>query len=194
MEEQYRVPPISFSKLPLATAPWQAEVDSRSSPDLDSLLRRSATSDSTHDDVSRLDVQYLDLVFKFQSLLKKGRDWAALGAPSTKSDVFSSLQTALVDLRVWAYDLSDDTDSFLECLRNLSSRTYDLNASLQRILKNISNLVASIEDEVDNNEEVRPMFVTLLAWRESCAHQPLESRSLNNYWINARGYAVLSKF
>lgn len=171
MDEHYKVPPISFSKLPLATAPSQAEsvtseppdpLNPRDHPDLDSLLQRSTTSESTRDDVCPLDIQYLDLIFKFQLLVKKTGNGAALGPQSTKSDVFSSLQTALVDLRVWAYDLSGDDDSFFESLRSLASRNYDLNARLQRILGNISHLLASIDGEADNSEEVRSRFAALL--------------------------------
>ena len=165
-------------------------LNSRGSPNLDNHLHRSATSDSARDNVGPLDIQFLDLETKFQSLLKKTRDWAALDTPSKKSDIFASLQTALVDLRVWAYDLSEDTDSIFECLRNLSSGTY---ASLQQTLGKIEGLLTSIEGEADNHEEVWPRFVTILTWYESCVHQSTESRSLNSYWINARGYAIMSK-
>jgi hypothetical protein len=171
MDEHYRVPPISFSELPLATAPSRAEsvtseppdpLNRRNNPDLDGLLRRSTTSESTRDDVCLLDIQYLDLIFKFQLLVKKTGNGAALGPQSMKSDVFSSLPTALTDLRVWAYDLSGGDDSFLKSLRNLASRNYDLNARLQQILGNISHLLASIDDEADNSEEVRSRFAVLL--------------------------------
>ena len=183
MEEHHnRVPPIPFSKLPLAATPSRAEsVKSKLLPDPPDpdLARISTISESTRNDVGPLDIAYLDLVFKFQLLLKKTRYWAALSPQSKKSIVFSSLQTALVDLRVWAYDLSDGADDFLENLRNLASRNDDLNARLQRILGNTVTFLCRLMMKRTMKERLGRG-----SWHSFCgarvAHRSLESKSLNN--------------
>jgi len=74
--------------------------------------------------------------------------------------VISSLQTTLVDLRVWAYDLSDKSASLLEYFRSLSNHSRELKTRLQQIFSDIDRLLPLIENEAEIDEEVRPRFVT----------------------------------
>lgn len=178
MEEEHNVevPRISLSSVPLATAPEQAAtgpterrrpLESHGTSGLESLLHLPNTSDNTGNDLGPLDIQYVDIIFKFQSILRKSRDWGALHILPEGSDVVSSLQTTLVDLRVWAYDLSDPKVSLLEYLRNLPSQSHKLKTSLQGIFSDIGHLLRLIEDETYGYEEARPRFVICYMHGES---------------------------
>lgn len=169
MEEEYKVPPIPPSQVPPTIAPDQAAAEPnelrdplkfQGTSELDSPLHPPSQSDDTCDDHDHLDIQYVELISKFKSLLKESREWPAPDTPSAKSDAISSLQTTLVDLRVWAYDLSDASASFLEYLRNLSSHDHALKTRLQRIFDDIGYFLTLIEDEANVYGKAWPRFVT----------------------------------
>lgn len=160
MKEEYKVPPISSSQVPSTIAPDQAAAEPtelhdplkfRGTSELNSPLYPPSQSDNTRDIPDHLDIQYVDLILKLQLLLKKSREWPAPNTPSKKNDAISSLQTTLVDLRVWKYDLSDTSTSLLEYLRNLSSHS--------QIFDDIGYLLTLIEDEADVYEKAGPRFV-----------------------------------
>jgi hypothetical protein len=162
MEEQYKIPPLPSSGAPPANPPAppdeaepepSALPDPLSTQDADALLSTLGTDDRYNDNVSPLDVQYLDLTHKFQSVLRKTQVWKAPSHPSKESDVISSLQEALVDLRVWAYDLSDNDDAFFECLRQLSSQAHELNTRLLQVFGSIRIFLTSIGEAIDNHGE-----------------------------------------
>lgn len=168
VEEQYKVPSIPSSQVPPTIAPDQAAAEPtelhdslkfRGMSELDSPLHPPSQSDNTRDEPDHLDIQYIDLIVKLQSLLKKSRKWLAPNTPLEKSDAISSLQTTLVDLQVWAYDLSDTSALFLEYLRHLSSHNHTLKTMLQRIFDDIGCFLTWI-DEADVYGKDWPRFVT----------------------------------
>ena len=67
--------------------------------------------------------------------IEEGRAESECLAPNTpleKSDAISSLQTTLVDLRVWAYNLSDTSALLLEYLRDLLTYNHRWKTRLQQ--------------------------------------------------------------
>ena len=169
MGKAYKVPPIPFSQAPPTIAPDQAvahqiepldPLKSRGTSELDSPLHPPSQSENTRDGPA-LDIQCVNLILVLQSLLERSREWPAPNTASKKSDAISSLQTTLVDLRVWAYDLSNSDASLLGYLRNLSSHSYALKTRLRQMFDDIGHVLALIEDETGVYEEAGPRFVTL---------------------------------
>ena len=115
-----------------------------------------------HDKSMQLDVQYLELVSNFQSHIKKFRHSVYLDPSLLKSNVFSLLQTALVDLKAWAYDLSSDVDSVLSSLRDLSGGSSNLKTKLQQTMGNIGQSLELMEDEAYRAERNNSRFGRLL--------------------------------
>ena len=123
-----------------------------------------------HDDSGHLDVQYLELVSNFQSVVEKLRDRMRFDVPSPNPNIFSSLQTALVDLKVWAQDLSDDGDSVLSSLRDLSERP---RAMLQQVKRGIRQSLEFIESEVERMGGNESRLGYLLTLSGNWVHLPL---------------------
>lgn len=147
MDSGSHIPPIP---LPTKSQPRNALSRSASSVfNLKPVALDLSALEVTRDDSRHLDVQYLELVSTFQSLMEKLRNSAYLDASLPKRPAFSLLQTALVDLRVWAYDLSSDDNSLPSSLRNILGGSSDLKAMVQQIMGNISQNLRSIEEEAD---------------------------------------------
>ena len=104
------------------------------------------------DESKHLDAQYLELVSEFHLLLERIRHSVYIKSSPIESNMFSLLQSALVDLRVWAYDLSSDIDSVLLVLRNLSSGSSELKRKLQQIMRNIGHSLELIKEEADRTD------------------------------------------
>lgn len=106
-------------------------------------------SDGAVGDFFSFNMSYIDVIHKWKGLLKKSEKWPAL----EKDQVISSLQNTLVDLQIWAYDLANESDSFLEFMERLPRRDQELKARLQQIFSDIDCLLGSIENEV---KELQP--------------------------------------
>ena len=175
MDEECAIRPKNFSQVPstVASDPGNAECIeprylSRSCDETEtySPFHRPSNSENTSHDPIHLDIQYIDLITRLQSLLRESTEWSALKAEK-ECEAVSLLQTILVDLRVWAYDLSDENASLLEYFGSLSKHSNELKTHLQRIFSDIDRLLTSIENEAEIDLEARPRFVMLTTYVEN---------------------------
>ena len=140
MEQEQDIPPGFLAQVPPSRAFDRATRKSnlphysakpRDTSEPSSHFHESRTSDKAPDDPVSLDIQYVSVTLKLKSLLKKSGEWPDL-RDGKKSEVMSSLRITLIDLEVWAYDLSDKDASILEYLRSLSSHSHELKTALQQ--------------------------------------------------------------
>jgi hypothetical protein len=169
MEENLKAPPILSSNDSLPAAPSPSSISSESPISHNDSPPKNQISehDGVHDNDGTLDAQYVGVLARLQQLIKETRDLRNQNAegqpiPLKENKIYYSLETCLVDLRVWANDLSDDDDSFLKSLESLASHNQALNARLQRILCDIQRLLTSIDEKM-NEVEASSRFAALLA-------------------------------
>ena len=133
----------------------------------------SPAHESIADDSRHLDVQYLELVSSLQSVVEKFRDRIRLDAPSPNANIFSLLQMAQVDLKVWAQDLSNDSDTLLLSLRHLSDSPRGSKAMLRQVIGKIRQSLVFIEGEADRMGGNTSRLERLLSLSGNWVYSPL---------------------
>ena len=156
MDSGSQIPPIPSSNIfPLNN---ESSRPSSSVSENESVASGLPAPGIIRDESKHLDVQYLEIVSDFQSLLERFRHSVYVESSPSESNVFSLLQIAFVDLRVWAYDLSSDVDSVLSGLRNLSSDSSELKRKLQQIMRDIGQSLELIKEEADRTDRNKSRY------------------------------------
>jgi hypothetical protein len=156
MEQNPKAPPV-LPKLPLLAVAPGTPSNSSKSPDSPRFYGGSNCDCRSQEGLEpndTLDVQYFDVLAKLEQLVKKARmlwndNTQDQHIPWKENEIHAILETFLIDLRVWAKDISEDDDSLRESLEWITSRNVALNASLQQILRDIRGLLTSADEKLD---------------------------------------------
>ena len=163
MEEDANVQAVLSSALtPATTPPFQATSMStkpaasaapHSHSDSEHSSQFSVQSDNRVDvdDEGTLDGQYQDVLVKLQLLTSHTIQWKE-GTSSTRGDIHSFLETALIELRVWINEIADSADFALKGIGSLKNRNPILHKALQQRVIKIRHILNLITKE--SNGEV----------------------------------------